>query len=188
VEKWKWAHLNKLKGQMRTSLTIGLTTLLSAVAVGCSELPTEPQSQAPQASVAGGPVTIGDTEGSYNFGGYTVVCTGELISITGSQEWRYQIVSHPSGDWSFSGHIKIRMEGTGTVSGAKYIANGHDNVAQVFAMPKSGAFTYSSTYQLVGVTQGTGDNSLFRVHVKWTIDANGKVAVDSFNLESACRG
>ena len=163
--------------------------LLSVLALGCGELATEPgQSQAPPAAAVGGPVTIDRNNASYTFSGYAVGCTGELFSINGTQEWQYHMVRHPSGDWQYSGHDRIRMEGTGIVTGAKYIGNGNGNVTQNFAMPQSGAFTFTQSFHLLGITQGPGDNSSFRVHAKWTIDASGKVAVEWFKVESVCHG
>ena len=168
---------------------IGALVLLSTSA-GCRDVPTEPTQTVPvqAAAVAGGPVTISRSQGSYDYAGYTVDCSGRLVDMVGVNSWSYDVVQHPSGDWMGNEHSSVEMKGTVLGSSEKYIGHGQFNVTQVFAAPKNGAFTYTASYHMVGITQGSSDNSKFTVLAKWTIDATGKVAVENFAVEWECRG
>jgi hypothetical protein len=165
------------------------TLALLAPLSGCKDLPTDTAAPAsPAMASAAGPVTISRGADAFTYTGYTVDCSAELVAITAEQRYRYQVVQHPSGDWALSQHLETHIVGVGTVSGLRYTGSGVFNTVQTFAMPGSGAFQYVTSSHQVGITQGPADNSAFTVRAKWTIDATGKVAVDSFLVEWGCRG
>lgn len=167
-----------------------LPMVLLPVLAGCGDLSTDLTTpmEASVAASAGGPVSISRGGDQFTYTSYTVGCSSELIAITARQRYRYQVIQHPSGDWMLSQHLETHIDGVGLASGLKYVGSGVFNTVQVFAMPGAGAFQYTSSSHQVGITQGPSDNSSFVVHAKWTIDATGRVTVDTFRVEWACRG
>ena len=82
-----------------------------------------------------------------------------------------------------------RRAATGIGHGARYIGRGTSNTTQVFAaLNEGGAFTYTSVVRIHNVIQGSADNDVLVVHVKWTINSNGPVSVALFNVNYDCRG
>jgi hypothetical protein len=85
-------------------------------------------------------------------------------------------------------HVRITMTGEGVWTGTKYRGIGGGNTMQVYAVPEGGAYTYNETFRMHDIVQGSTDNGFFTLHARWTINANGRVASESFNFERSCRG
>ena len=95
---------------------------------------------------------------------------------------------HPSLSAVFPQSTTFKSSGQGLWSGLRYRGTGNANTTQIFAVPSGGAFTYTSTFRMLGIVQGASDNSVFTLRAKWTINASGQVTVDRFDVESECRG
>ena len=161
---------------------------ISASLAACTDSPTAPASRnvpvSPGVSTNAAVVTRGETVQLLS--GLTGSCDGEFFALTGTIEYKWHITALPSGHWQRKQQTIIKTRGTGLTSGRKYEGLGVFNDTQVFAVP--GAFTYQQVVRMHGVVQGSAANDFFLIHAKWTINADGSLTVDFFNVDSQCRG
>lgn len=164
--------------------SVGLILLLAA----CTEPPTAPFTERGAASTSAGAATVvrGSTEEPLS--GLMFSCDGEPIAVEGTITFRWHNTQLPSGHWQLSQHTLFQARGVGLNSGRTYIHRAVFNETQVFAVPDGGAFTYDLVGRAHGIVQGSGDNDFFLIHAKWTINAEGVVAVDFLEIEFECRG
>lgn len=157
------------------------------LAAACNDSPTAPVSAptglAPATAAA---VIRGSTEEP--FSGLMFSCDGEPIEVDGTMTFRWHNTLLSSGHWQSSQQTRFKSHGTGLYSGRRYVHNAVFNETQIFAVPDGGAFTYKSVVRAHGIVQGDADNDFFLIHAKWTINANGDVAVEFLDIEFQCRG
>lgn len=167
---------------------IGVAT--TAAFVSCSDLPTMPGPMAvastPVTATSAADVTRGNSVQSFT--GLTTSCEGELVLLNWTIENRWHTTLLPSGHWQRNQQTVIRSRGAGLSSGNRYEGRGVVNSLQVYAVPDGGAFTYQQVVRMHGIVQGSADNDFFLIHAKWTINAEGTVVVEFFNVDWQCRG
>ena len=164
--------------------SVGLILLLAA----CAEPPTAPSDERGAASTSAGGAFVVRGATDEPLSGLMFSCDGEAFAVEGTISFRWHNTQLPSGHWQLSQHTLFQARGVGLDSGRSYNHRGVFNETQVFAVPDGGAFTYDLVGRAHGIVQGSGDNDFFLIHAKWTINANGVVAVDFLDIEFECRG
>lgn len=165
-------------------VTVGLILLLTA----CEESPTAPVTERGAAFASSGAATVVRGTTDEPLSGLMFSCDGEPIAVEGTITFSWHNTQLPSGHWQLSQHTQFHSRGEGLSSGRSYIYRAVYNETQVFAVLEGGAFTYDLVGRAHGIVQGSGDNDFFLIHAKWTINAEGVVAVDFLDIEFECRG
>jgi hypothetical protein len=137
-------------------------------------------------AVASATVTSGSSTDP--FGGLVFSCSGDPILMEGTITNRWHTTSAPLGAWMTTQHVRFESTGEVLSTGVRYRGVGGGSFTQVYAVPSGGAFTYSQVFRLHDIVQGSTDDGVFTLHARWTIDANGALASESFTVQSDCRG
>lgn len=158
-----------------------------AVLAGCGEV-AGPQQEAVMtlAASSANSATISHGTEISEISGLTFPCGGESFAMAGTVTYRWHTTSLRSGSWMTTQHERYALTGTGTVSGLKFTGRATANTTQVYAA--GGAIIYTTSFRLMGITQGKADNDIFTLRAKWVIDANGRPVVGDFDVEYECRG
>ena len=167
-----------------------VTSLVTVLALaGCGDSPSAPDRAVTRSLRAAAGAEVSRSRAQASFSGLARTCDGEFVNVTTVVDNQWHITTLPSGEWMLTQHTRFSTEGVGTTSGARYIGRGTANTTQVFAaLNEGGAFTFTTVVRIQNVVQGSADNDVSVTHAKWTINSNGQVSVDLFNVEFDCRG
>jgi len=114
-------------------------------------------------------------------------CAEEAIAITG--EFRITtmtVVDASGGIHATFTLVPVKVRGVGLTSGITYKAVGGER--DTFTSAANGAFTFNYTSMFNLVSQGSTDNLQAFVTNHFTVDANGDVTVERFDVRAECRG
>ena len=114
-------------------------------------------------------------------------CAEEAIAITGELRITTMMVVDASG--AIHGRftlVPVNVRGVGLTSGITYKAVGGER--DTFTSAANGAFTFNYTSMFNLVSQGSTDNLQAFVTNHFTVDANGDVTVERFDVRAECRG
>jgi hypothetical protein len=111
-------------------------------------------------------------------------CTGEEVAIEGFVHFQFRAHELPDGFRAEATSSYRRVRGTGLESGARYTLVGTDKSQVDFRRP----FPARSLFNLkVLVLRQGGGHSFFRLQVRFTANANGRITSDIERITVTCR-
>jgi hypothetical protein len=116
-------------------------------------------------------------------------CTGELITVEGTQHFVFNSTVTENGMFHFQGHSNIQLQGV-SESGAKYVLHQTQNSHSNFDVFSDSADNFTSTTTLQFIRQGSEtaeDDFQQKVLVHVTINANGDLTSEVSTLEIECK-
>ncbi len=114
-------------------------------------------------------------------------CAEEALAITGELRITTMMVVGASGGiHARFTLVPVKVRGVGLTSGITYKAVGGER--DTFTSAANGAFTANFTSMFNLVSQGSTGNLQVFMNSHFTVNANGEVMVERFNVRAECRG
>ena len=115
-------------------------------------------------------------------------CTGEEVQVTGTYHFKSHETVQPDGDVNFEiTQNSQNTQAVALITGAGYVAT--DELSEtVQDIPPGGTAKFESDFHLVRSGETTLLDDDFRLHSLFhvTVNANGIITVDNFDLRAEC--
>ena len=113
-------------------------------------------------------------------------CTNEWVEVRGRVHFVSSVVTHETGDSTFTEHMNMQATGVGMTSGAQYLfrAAGSEHFTVAF---DSAPFVHTFTYHYQAVTAGPGNNDVYWQLMHFTVNADGTVTSEVDQSGFECR-
>jgi hypothetical protein len=113
-------------------------------------------------------------------------CGGTVIAVAGEfHVVTYWTIDESGGAHALSHVNTVGLTGTDPVTGATY--RGNAGVHSVYSFSGGGASEWTTTQTIVLVGQGRAPDMLVRYQFKYTMSADGDLAVSFINMTAECR-